>query len=218
MRKSFSKIKNLSNFLFQVYLKKGRDECLREWESCAQFIGKSCENNEPEVNKRLVLMVSHFLTFFYEDQQDMVINEQLLLTERVISETDSQKKIQILIGNLHDFLINFKNQSSELAGKVIDYTKNCSMKELSELTSEILAGKFNLSPGHFSKRFKWEKGYSAHQLLLYEKLNRAFRILIDEKGKKIKISELSRQLGFAETRYFRKLFKEKFGFPPSKLK
>ena len=85
------------------------------------------------------------------------------------------------------------------------------------MTAQSLAEEFQYSNSYFPKKFMEEQGYSVHEAIIYEKVNRAFQLL-SSPDEDWSVKEVSWKLGFSDRRYFSRLFQERYGMRPSEVK
>ena len=58
-------------------------------------------------------------------------------------------------------------------------------------------------------------GISPKQYIIKQRLNKALKLLV---GEELSVKEISSACGFSDDKYFSRIFKEKYGSPPSKLR
>lgn len=95
---------------------------------------------------------------------------------------------------------------------IIEYMNENYMKSIS---LDKISRNIYLSPVYISKIFKEETGESPINYLIKIRLSMAMKKL--EQGK-LSIKEISESVGYNDAYHFSKLFKKKYGFPPSKYK
>lgn len=109
-----------------------------------------------------------------------------------------------------------EEKSDLLSEQILSFLKTCSLNDLKLITPDTLADTFNYSRHYIPRKFAEEQGYSVHNAIIYEKMNRAFQILSDPENT-LAVKEIAQQLGFTDARYFSDLFKTKFGKTPSSI-
>lgn len=85
----------------------------------------------------------------------------------------------------------------------------------SDITLSSLAGKFSVSPEHFSRLFKKETGLGFSKYLNSLRLQYAEQLLRSSKGHSI--TQIAEICGFEDSNYFSKKFKEVYGNSPKKM-
>lgn len=101
-------------------------------------------------------------------------------------------------------LSKIKNADKYLQDHIFDST----------LKSGTLASLCNMSDTYFRKIFKACYGLNPHEYINAKRLARAKAVLAC--GDYKTVSEVAQSVGFDDALYFSKLFKEKYGVPPSK--
>lgn len=81
-------------------------------------------------------------------------------------------------------------------------------------TLEDIAAQLRLSPFHFARAFRNAVGMSPHAFLIERRLQRASEALA---GGCVSVSEAAAQFGFADRCHFARLFRRRYGEPPSAL-
>jgi AraC family transcriptional regulator len=84
-----------------------------------------------------------------------------------------------------------------------------------ELSLEMLAVEACLSKYHFLRLFRSAYGYSPHQYIQEQRMERACALL---SCSNIPVTELSDQLGFVNSQSFSRLFTQRMGVSPSRYR
>ena len=84
----------------------------------------------------------------------------------------------------------------------------------SDLKSGVLASLCNMSDTYFRKIFKACYGLNPHEYINIKRLARAKAVIAS--GDYKTVSEVAQSVGFDDALYFSKIFKAKYGVPPSK--
>lgn len=106
-----------------------------------------------------------------------------------------------------------KPEQRRLVRTVTDYVQ-ASLRE--ELTLAHLAARVHLSPNHLAYVFKKETGRTLNDYITAERMTEAKRLLAEEPG--ILVTELAERVGYADSKYFTKLFKREVGLNPSEYR
>lgn len=85
-----------------------------------------------------------------------------------------------------------------------------------KISLDRIAGNMYLSPFYISKIFKSETGDTPIRYLINIRLERAYELLAG--GEVSSVREAAASVGYEDVYHFSKLFKKKFGIPPSKVK
>lgn len=107
--------------------------------------------------------------------------------------------------------INHENNTSTMS-KAINYiSQNYStIQGISDVADNV-----NLNTDFFSKLFKETIGISFNSYLNNYKLEQAYKLILTTNEK---LSDISRKVGFSSLSYFSKVFKNKYGISPKKIK
>jgi len=214
MTRFYTQTINLASILINVYQTKGTYNFKGELEKMTSLVTENCGDDILEASKRLTSLASNVFSHILEGKKETILNYTI-----EISETCKQvEKIEDLetafLTKFHSILEENESSSCKFSEEVIQYLKSCPEKELKQITTQILADNFQYSPTYFPKKFIEEQGITIHEAIIYEKVNRAFKLL-KSKDNNHSIKEISSILGFSDQRYFSKLFKNKFGVLPS---
>ena len=80
---------------------------------------------------------------------------------------------------------------------------------------EALADRLGYNRSYLSRKFKQEQLLDLRQMLLDEKLKRAYEIL-QGRGHRVSVQALAEQLGFGDRSYFTKFSRKSSAFPPAR--
>jgi YesN/AraC family two-component response regulator len=121
--------------------------------------------------------------------------------------------------NLLENIINWKNKSQNEEKSLrsdVERVKAYIYKHYSEqLSVELLASKVFLSSGYMSYIFKKETGVGISQFITTYRMEMAKRLLMDTN---MKIVQISSEVGFNNSAYFGKSFKEYYGCSPEQYR
>ncbi|HHW09005.1 MAG TPA: helix-turn-helix transcriptional regulator [Firmicutes bacterium] len=81
------------------------------------------------------------------------------------------------------------------------------------LSVEEISTRFHISPKYLSNIFKAEKGESLASWIIDRKINKACHLLVTQEDNSI--TEIARQVGYHDPRYFSRLFRKKTGLTPT---
>lgn len=102
-------------------------------------------------------------------------------------------------------------QGYEISKKVISFVKALPDEELKNITLMYVADHLYLSQAYISRMFRNETGERFIDWLTNEKLERCAQIL---KNKNVKIKDVCDIMGYSNSNYFIRKFKEKYGITP----
>jgi two-component system response regulator YesN len=98
----------------------------------------------------------------------------------------------------------------------VEVAKKWIVENLKEsITIEKIANQVFMNPTYFCEYFKSQTGETVLDFVTSTRLNKARELLLTTN---FKIYEISEQVGYADTKYFSKLFKKYYGELPSKYK
>ena len=181
------------------------------------LILKDCADREDEANERLVEFVTSLLLTMVRTDRTRVMKRVVEFVEAIKQTQSPDEKISLLLSTVEEALCLNGDNGNVLAQHVICHLKGCSLDELRQMTAQSLADEFQYSNSYFPKKFMEEQGYSVHDAIIYEKVNRAFQLLSNAE-EDWSVKEVSWKLGFSDRRYFSRLFQERYGMRPSEVK
>lgn len=131
------------------------------------------------------------------------------------------KYIDIIRDNIRAILIEVardlgcftdKSLESELLQRIVDY---CQIHYMEKITIQSLSEKFNYSESYITKQCKKELGIPFAEFLRQKRIYSA-AMQISEKNKKI--SDIAKDVGYADVAYFRECFKKYIGMSPTEYR
>ncbi|WP_163583331.1 response regulator [Gracilibacillus saliphilus] len=84
-----------------------------------------------------------------------------------------------------------------------------------QITIDRIAQQVFMNPTYFCQQFKNETGETVHDFVTKERMKQARKLVMEDA---FKIGEIARKVGYSDTKYFSKLFKQHYGETPSKYK
>lgn len=216
MKGSINTYLNIAEHLFASYRYGGPDRFIEDLQKRITFIIDKHGQDERETNRRISSLVGMTLSHFLENDANRVLEHQISICEKALSYKNSEQKTSYLIEEMSYFLTAFETGSKRLSESVMSFIKTCRDSELKDMTIESLAKRFKYSPDHLSRKIIMEQGIRLSKIILGERLNRTF-----EKMAKLECQEdikvVAKDFGFENARYFRSLFKKKYGELPKKF-
>ncbi|WP_058308461.1 response regulator [Gracilibacillus massiliensis] len=135
----------------------------------------------------------------------------------VMENITSLPELKIEVWNWMDRLMEI----SELS-KISDHenqvekAKKWVIKNLDQqITIDRIADHVYMNPTYFCQQFKSDTGETVHEFVTRQRMKEARRLLKEEH---FKISEITEKVGYHDTKYFSKLFKQYYGETPSRYK
>jgi len=101
---------------------------------------------------------------------------------------------------------------SEMVNEMMEYLRANMLRPISRTD---LARQFNYTPEHINYLFKKELGISPTRFLNRERAIKGFKLLYEEG---LSVQQAAGKTGFSSQYYFSRVFKDIFGYPPSKIK
>lgn len=163
---------------------------------------------------RIILhLVHHFKDVMLEDYykellrktEDTIKNSTFFLTMR---DTVSE-----MLNDMIDNILNTRNWKKEMIIKTCLQFIEENYAE--DLFLESMASKFYFNTSYFSHYFKVNTGISFSQYLLRTRLRKGKEFLEESD---FKIYEISKLIGFKDTKYFNRVFKKEFGVTPEEYR
>ena len=124
--------------------------------------------------------------------------------------------VQLLREYSSDRMLPEKRYVSGLTNKKLAHVLDLIESDLSEdLSLKVLATAAGLSEYHFLRMFKQSTGYTPHQYVINQRIERARELL---KRTEMSITEIAYLLGFSNPAHFTHHFRRKTGFTPSEMR
>lgn len=111
---------------------------------------------------------------------------------------------------------SMSKRQNECAERVVKYVLTRSDEELGELTIEKIVYLLNIGRSQLYDTFKALKKITPGKFLMQAKMVRSAMLL--EADKRISIKALSQKMGFSNSDYFNRIFKEYFGTTPGRYR
>lgn len=148
------------------------------------------------------------------------LNNDLLDIQGTVSLLQKSGNIDELRKELEDWLIEVYEKlmhvNKENVHDQVREAKSWITLNLKEsITIEKIAGHVYMNPTYFCEYFKNETGETVLDYVTRSRINKARELLLTTN---LKIYEIAEQVGYADTKYFSKLFKKHYGELPSKYK
>lgn len=145
---------------------------------------------------------------FDMDVLDAVIAGQLRRVER--SGANYRKQLVFNPGEL-----NYTTMDERFLQKAVDYV-DAHLSDFDFSLPDFIKA-MNMSRSTFAEKMKSLTGMTPSAFVNDIRLNAAYRILQQNSGTKIRVSELAYTVGFNDPKYFSTLFKKKFGVSPGEF-
>lgn len=133
--------------------------------------------------------------------------------ENAVEERVLWNEMKLFLSNFIQSMIDAKEyQEKKPIRMAEDYINRNYMKCIS---LETVANYINLSPTYLCTVFRKETGVNFSEYLIQKRLQEAQRLLINST---LNIEQISNQVGYANTKYFSKLFNRAVGLKPSEYR
>ena len=161
------------------------------------------------------------MKFVFSNVVQEIFNESQFADEiRLKKEIDrlyacnSLAQILAVTESLIEEYENFLERSGTESQKEVEKAKRYIEENYhKDVTPQMLAKEVDLPCGYLSFIFKKEMGMSIHRYLYMQRMEQAAELL---KKPLADLEEISRQVGFADAKYFYKSFLEYFGYEPER--
>ena len=176
------------------------------------FVGEEYAEYIDELKKDKFIKIPQKHMYHIADIFDRIESEQQLKNE------DSKKLQQLYIRQLLILISRYRvkeeirelGESYTIVQNAAAYiSENCD----GDLSLDILAKKFSMSPSHFSKQFKKITGVGLSEYINVSRISKAEKLLLKTNKP---ITEIASDCGYKDYAYFYKRFVKKFGTTPLK--
>lgn len=153
----------------------------------------------------------------YEFKIDKNVGEDSLISNIIkLFNEKSRENIKYFIILEVDNLLKVMNSNTEKFSPVIQQIIR-KVKEYyyEELSLKVLANDFNINSSYLGQLFTKEVGMSFSDYLNKEKNSKAKELILNTN---MKINDIAKQVGYADTSYFYRKFKKYYGVSPAMLR
>lgn len=129
---------------------------------------------------------------------------------------DSVDDIEALLGEYIDHVFSCQDMLSQLNGaEIVKQAQNYIRSNFSEnITLESLSEIYHIHPNYLSRAFKKYTNNNFNEYLTMIRMEQAINLLRQPEAR---IQEVSQMLGYADSKYFSKVFKKFYGITPTQL-
>lgn len=219
MAKQITQTLEFSRLLLNVYSEHGLAYFERVLGRIARLLARDLGESPSELNSRYLTILSGILSVVYGSRTELIIRQQLKLSEPFLNVADPAGKQRLFVQGLSVFFQQLEEEQrrNRFSDEVLYHLRSCPLAELRQLTVESLAEKYHYGQSRFSAKFKSEQGATIQECVSLEKLHRAAQLLQEQPGK-LTIREVATAVGFSDIVYFSRLFKKTFGVLPSGIR
>ncbi|MDF2654615.1 MAG: two-component system response regulator [Bacillota bacterium] len=183
----------------------GRIHVFRQnMEQIFQQVGDRCKVSVARLKRMLLAIVRSIA--------DHSLEPHIRSMERKIEDADYFNELEKLFEEFAD-TVEAENQcySSNIAGAVAYIREH--FRE--NITLQDAAGSVFLNSEYFSRRFKKEVGMNFSEYLLELRMEEAMRLI---QNTRLKIVEVSEQVGISSVSYFAQVFRKRFNISPNEIR
>lgn len=204
--------------LLNVAVRSGQAEFRAALSAYLDSLVDALSGRPADLDRRLLAFSSGILAVFFEGQTERVIRHQLQLSESYAHEPDPRRRTRAFLEHVCGFVEAQVGATPErsLSGQLTVHLRMISARELRGASVASFAEAFGYHPDHFTKKVRTESGCLPSDLILDERLRRAF-LLIKHRDHGRPLKEIAHSLGFNDYPHFRDLMKKRFGVSPSLL-
>jgi two-component system response regulator YesN len=137
-------------------------------------------------------------------------------TLNLIGEAKTKTELEKAYSEAIRLIMNSKEKREDIRNYTIKRTINYIRDHYKEgITLEETAHKLNITPEYLSTLFNKELGMNFSTFLKDFRLSHAKRLL---SGTDMKIYEIASEVGYSDSKYFNRVFKEKYGISPGEFR
>ncbi|NOU98842.1 response regulator [Paenibacillus planticolens] len=163
---------------------------------------------------RMILhLIHHFKDVMLEDYYKELLKKFEDTMKKSSFFSSMRNTVSELLNEMIDNILNTRNWKKEMIIKTcLQYIEE---NYAEDLFLESVASKFYFNTSYFSHYFKVNTGISFSQYLLRTRLRKGKEFLEESD---FKIYEISKRIGFKDTKYFNRVFKKEFGVTPEEYR
>ena len=156
-------------------------------------------------------IASNIINSLYKKHKFPVSEQEILVK---IFSSNSADEIVLLFNEIVEKLTTDSNDAEihRLISKTINIIENDYMNEIS---LEIIAERLYISPAHLSRLFKKQTGKNFIDFLKEYRLKKACELL---KNTNLRVTEISKTVGYDSTSYFTTIFHKFYGITPAQYR
>lgn len=161
-------------------------------------------------------MVHYLLNLTQEGEKQ--VHEQLLKYNPIqaVSLAVTQRELQVVVKDMFQILAAGMNRKEDISNytinRAIQYIRNHYQESIS---LEMVAASLDITPEYLSTLFNREMGENFSVFLKKFRISHAKRLL---KGTDKRVYEIAQEVGYADPKYFNRVFKEEEGLTPKEFR
>lgn len=207
----------VSEYFYDLYRAKGLETVLDGLREYCQSIARQFDDRPTCARERLLALGAGLAAIHLARRPERLIPWQIAMSQAVCCSEDPTLMSRSLFGEIEALLRGASiPDTASATEKVRRFLTTCPLEKMKTLTVESMAACIGCNPRHLSARFRAEQECTLQDCLITEKLQRAFHLLRRSRGQ-VRVKDVARLLGYQKSEHFTKIFKERYGFPPSQL-
>lgn len=162
--------------------------------------------------KNYFMMLEHLQEINRPVYEHLIKSNYQKFYEQAITWSEMERVYRDIIENITNTNVNREDISNYVIQKAIAYIREHFHEGL---TQEEIARKLEITPEYLSTLFKRELGINFSTFLKKFRISHAKRLL---KGTDMKIYEIASAVGYSDSKYFQRVFKEQIGISPGEYR
>ncbi|RXT03749.1 helix-turn-helix domain-containing protein [Ammoniphilus sp. CFH 90114] len=162
-------------------------------------------------NELEILKLKHFKRYAL-NQVDLKMSYLKMNDKGELLMEDWLGELRKSLLNLHQTISHSSKERLNVIGEIAKYIDKHYHEDL---TLQCIAEQFYLSREHISRKFKLEFGSNLFDYLISVRIEKAKALLTDPG---LRVSDISKMVGYEDEKYFSKVFKKVTGYSPSQYR
>ncbi len=211
-RNTLDELLRLINKAFETYDTDALDRCIDVFFSLPTEVLRS--SVAYAFINQLIAGFTHYFEEGYSEYDKEYKLRDVLRPLRFCQNAEEYSRIlkTIIVGTVSWISLNVRSQAARPVKRAQSYIEEHFADRLS---LEIVAGEVQLSPAYLSALFKKELGTNFSDYVTEFRIEKA-KVMLKRTG--MNVNEIAYKTGFADARYFSRVFKEKVGIKPSEYR
>lgn len=188
-----------------------RDQIIKDMEQFQNQVIREYHEPDEVINAyvRLISAILNALKSLDARAYQQILNQKLL--NRIMTAITSDE-LQLAVRDVVSVLTTVQDKKEDIRNYTVRKVINFIRQHFSEnITLEHIADQFDITPEYLSTLFNKEMGITFTSFLKEFRISYAKRLLL---GSDLKIYEVASNVGYADPKYFNRVFKEVTGLSP----